>query len=475
MGNKYKGCEECRKSRRKKKWEPSAGRSSEFCLGSHEGQSILMTQVTKHILANQNISLMEKVVEHGNLKKALERVESNKGAPGVDKMNVSELRPHLRKHWPNIKQELLEGTYRPAPVRRVEIPKQGGGVRQLGIPTVLDRFIQQAVQQVLTPIFEPQFSQFSYGFRPGKGARKAVRQSQVFIQSGKRIVVDIDLEKFFDRVNHDILMSKVTEHVHDKRMHKLIRRFLQSGVMLNGCCVRTEEGTPQGGPISPLLANIMLNDLDKELARRGHSFVRYADDCNIYVKSKRAGQRVYASIGGFINERLKLKVNEGKSAVDFPWKRSFLGFSVTPGEQNKLSIAPKTRDRFKEHIRRLTSRSKSISMKERLVELNAYLLGWSGYFGIAQTESIFHGLDQWIRRRLRMCLLKQWKLCKTKLRNLVALGIPERWAGCVAFSRKQYWRIAHTPQINKALGVAYWRKQGLISLVDRYDELLVSL
>jgi RNA-directed DNA polymerase len=347
-------------------------------------------------------------------------------------------------------------------------------VRLLGIPTVLDRFIQQAIQQVLTPIFEPQFSQFSYGCRPGKGARKAVRQAQRFIQSGKRIVVDIDLEKFFDRVNHDILMSKVAEHVHDKRIHKLIRKYLQAGVMLNGCCVRTEEGTPQGGPISPLLANIMLNDLDKELTRRGHLFVRYADDCNIYVESKRAGQRVYASIGKFIQERLKLKVNEGKSAVDLPWKRSFLGFSVTMCWQTKLRISPKTRERFKEHVRRLTSRSRSMSMKERLEKLNAYLLGWSGYFGIAETKSIFQEFDEWIRRRLRMCLLKQWKRCKTKLRNLVALGIPEKWAGCIAFSRKRYWRLANTPQVSKALGLAYWRNQGLITLVDRYYEMSVS-
>jgi len=458
----------------KKIREPSAGGGSEFCFGPHEVQSMLMTQGTKHILANQNIDLMEKVVERGNLKKALERVENNKGAPGVDDMEVKELRPYLKEHWVNIKQELLEGTYRPTPVRRVEIPKQGGGVRQLGIPTVLDRFIQQAIQQVLTPIFEPEFSQFSYGFRPGKGARRAVRQSQRFIQSGKRIVVDIDLEKFFDRVNHDILMSKVAGQVHDKRIHKLIRRYLQSGVMLNGCCVRTEEGTPQGGPISPLLANIMLNDLDKELTRRGHSFVRYADDCNIYVKSKRAGQRVYASIGRFIQERLKLKVNEGKSAVDFPWNRSFLGFSVTSFLQNKLRIASKTRERFKERIRRLTSRSKSMSMKERLEKLNSYLCGWSGYFGIAETRSIFQELDEWIRRRLRMCLLKQWKRWRTKLRELVVLGIPEKWAILVALSRKRYWRLANTPQINKALGIAYWRKQGLIILVDRYYELLVS-
>ena len=431
-----------------------------------------MTQTNKHILANQTSRLMEKVVERSNLKRALERVEGNKGASGVDNMRVEELCPYLKEHWDDIKQELLEGTYKPAPVRRVEIPKQDGGVRLLGIPTVLDRFIQQAIQQVLTPIFEPKFSDNSYGFRPGKSARQAVRKAQHYIRLGKKIVVDIDLEKFFDKVNHDIMISKLTKVIGDKRVIRIIRRYLQAGVMLNGCCVATEEGTPQGGPISPLLANIMLNDLDQELTKRGHSFVRYADDCNIYVSSKRAGQRVYDSISKFINTKLKLKVNEGKSAVDYPVRRKFLGFSFTSCYKVKLRIAYKTKTRFKEKIRKLTSRSWSMSIEERLKKLNEYIIGWSGYFGIAETTSIFQELDEWIRRRLRMCMIKQWKLCKTKLRNLVSLGIEAKWAGNIAFSRKRYWRLANTPQINKALGLKYWREKGLVSLVDRHYGLL---
>jgi group II intron reverse transcriptase/maturase len=418
---------------------------------------------------------MEKIVERSNLKKALERVEHNKGAEGIDGMQTCELRQFLKANWQNIKQELLEGTYKPAPVRRVEIPKPDGGVRLLGIPTVLDRFIQQAIQQVLTPIFDQKFSQFSYGFRQDKSARQAVRQAQVYIRSGKRIVVDIDLEKFFDSVNHDLLMSKLMKQIEDKRVHKIIRRYLQAGVMLNGCCVATEEGTPQGGPISPLLANIMLNDLDQELTKRGHAFVRYADDCNVYVKSKRAGQRVYQSVSKFIQKHLKLKVNENKSAVDYPSRRKFLGFSFTACEEVKLRIAPKTKEKFKANIRKLTSRSKSISMKERLGKLNAYLLGWSGYFGIAEAQRVFHDLDEWIRRRLRMCLLKQWKHCKTKLRNLRRPGMPEGWAESIAFSRKKYWRLALAPQTHKALGLAYWRDQGLISLVDRNCKMLELL
>lgn len=417
---------------------------------------------------------MEKVVAASNLKKALKQVESNKGSGGVDNMQVDELRPYLKENWHIIKQQLLDATYKPAPVRRVEIPKPDGGVRELGIPTVLDRFIQQAIQQVLTPIFEPLFSKCSYGFRPGKSARQAVRKAQEYIRGGKNIVVDIDLEKFFDRVNHDVLMTKVAKQVNDKRIHKIIRRYLQAGAMLNGCCVRTEEGTPQGGPISPLLSNIMLNDLDHELTQRGHAFARYADDCNIYVSSKRAGQRVYASITKFIEERLKLKVNEQKSAVDYPSKRKFLGFSFTGGTEVKLRIAHKTKTKFKEKIRKLTNRNWSVSMEERLEKLNAYLLGWIGYFGIAQTKTVFQELDEWIRRKLRTCMLKQWKKCATKLRKLVGLGIDKGWAENIAFSRKGYWRLANTPQVNKALGLAYWQEQGLVSLVDRYFEMLMS-
>ena len=293
--------------------------------------------------------------------------------------------------------------------------------------------------------------------------------------SGLSLSGHIDLEKFFDRVNHDILMSKIAQHIEDKRIHKIIRKYLQSRVMLNGCCVRSEEGTPQGGPISPLLSNIMLNDFDKELTQRGHSFVRYADDCNIYVVSKRAGQRVYASITKFLQERLKLSVNAQKSAVASPSRRKFLGFSFTPDWQVKLRIAPQTKIKFKEKIRKLTKRNWGISMESRLEKLNEYLIGWSGYFGIIQTISVFQELDEWIRRRLRMCLFKQWKLCKTKLAKLVSLGLKEKWAAYIAFSRKKYWRLANTPQINKALGLTYWREQGLVSLVERYYEMLAKV
>jgi group II intron reverse transcriptase/maturase len=435
-------------------------------------QSKLMTRVNNHILADATSHLMEKVVETENIKKALKRVEGNKGAHGVDNMQVEELRPHLKAHWMRIKQELLEGTYQPAPVRRVEIPKPDGGVRELGIPTVLDRFIQQAIQQILTPIFEPTFSEFSYGFRPGKSARQAVLKAQEYIQSGKTIVVDIDLEKFFDRVNHDLLMTKIAKQVSDRRMHRIIRRYLHAGIMLNGCHVPTVDGVPQGGPLSPLLSNVMLNELDQELTQRGHSFVRYADDQNTYVSSKRAGKRIYASIKKFLENRLKLKVNEQKSAVDRPVNRKFLGFSFTAGVKARLRIAPKTRIKFEEKIRELTKRSWSVSMDQRIKQLNSYLMGWGGYFGIAQTKSIFQELDEWIRRRLRMCLLKQWKLGKTKLANLVKLGIGENWAGCVVFSRKGHWRLAKTPQINKALNLAYWQEQGLVRLVDRQSKML---
>lgn len=415
--------------------------------------------------------LMEQVVARENLLVSLHRVERNKGAAGIDGMGIESLRPFLMQQWPLIREQLLNGTYQPSPVRRVEIPKPDGGVRLLGIPTVLDRLIQQALLQVLTPIFEAEFSRFSYGFRPGRKQLHAVMQAQSYIRDGFRFVVDMDLEKFFDRVNHDILMSKLARVIADKRVLKLIRRFLQAGVMMNGCWVATEEGTPQGGPLSPLLANIMLDDLDKELERRGHHFVRYADDCNIYVQSKRAGERVLETVKRFVEDRLKLKVNTEKSAVDRPWKRKFLGFSFTQHLEPKLRLAPKTIQRFKDNVRELTSRSKSRSMEKRIQELNAYLLGWSGYYRWANTRSIFHSLDEWIRRRLRMCLLKQWKKPRTKRKNLVCLGIPNEWAALISRSRKKYWRLANTPQVNKALGLAYWHEQGLCSLVERFDAL----
>ncbi|MEA4884676.1 MAG: group II intron reverse transcriptase/maturase, partial [Clostridia bacterium] len=369
-----------------------------------------------------------------------------------------------------LKQSLLSGTYRPSPVRRHEIPKPGGGVRLLGIPTALDRFIQQAVLQVLTPLFEPTFSEHSYGFRPGKSAHQAVEAARGYIEEGYGFVVDMDLSKFFDRVNHDIVMAKVARVVRDKRVLKLIRAFLEAGVMENGVCVRSEEGTPQGGPLSPLLANIMLNDLDWELEKRGHRFARYADDCNVYVKSRRAGERVMASVRRFVEGKLKLKVNEEKSAVDRPGKRKFLGFSFIGGSKPRIRVATKTRERFEERIREITSRSNGRSMASRIRELNSYLRGWMGYYRIARTPSVCQEMDQWIRRRLRMCLLKQWKRPKTVRRNLVALGIPDEWAQKISGSRKAYWRLANTPQVNKALGIAHLRNQGLLSLTDLYAQ-----
>jgi group II intron reverse transcriptase/maturase len=402
---------------------------------------------------------------------AYARVVSNKGSHGVDKMEVYELKQFLQSNWLTIKEQLIQGTYKPKPVRRVEIPKPAGGVRLLGIPTVLDRLIQQAIAQELTLIFDEDFSRSSYGFRRFISAHDAVLQANQYISEGYRWVVDIDLEKFFDKVNHDILMSRVARKIKDKRVLKLIRLYLQSGIMANGVIVRSEEGTPQGGPLSPLLANIILDDLDKELERRGHKFCRYADDCNIYVKSRRAGERVMASVQRFVEGRLKLKVNMQKSAVDRPWKRKFLGFSFTHNREPRIRLAPETIKRFKDKIRQLTRRSDGKSMEDRIRLLNTYMVGWIGYFQLADTRSKIQALDEWIRRRLRMCYLKQWKRPKTRKRRLVALGIPPDWAALISGSRKGHWRLSKAPQVNKALDLAFWRDKGLKSLTERYDQL----
>jgi RNA-directed DNA polymerase len=423
-------------------------------------------------------TLMEEVVERDNLVKAYKRVCKNQGAPGIDGMDVKSLKPHLNQYWPLIKQELITGTYQPKPVRRIEIPKPDGGIRLLGVPTVLDRFIQQAILQILTPIFEPLFSAHSYGFRPNRSAHQALDRAQHYINCGKTFVVDIDLEKFFDRVNHDILISKIWKQVKDVRIICILRRYLQAGVMINGVCMETDEGTPQGGPISPLLANIMLTDLDKELEERGHKFVRYADDCNIYVASKRAGLRVYQSIKTFIETKLKLRVNENKSAVDIPHRRTFLGFSfyrVRITHSIKLRVAGKSVERFKDKIRKITDKNNAQPMTERIKQLRQYITGWSCYFSKAESKALFVTLDAWIRRRLRMCLLKQWKLCKTKWRELMYRGIDEIGARAIACSRKKYWRLSQTPQLNKAMGVKYWEKEGLVSLVDAYYKKRMTL
>ena len=363
--------------------------------------------------------LLKQILSRENMLLALKRVEQNKGSHGVDMMPVQNLRQHIVENWPSIKEAILKGTYEPMPVRRVEIPKPDGGVRLLGIPTVTDRLIQQAIAQVLSKIYDPMFSEHSYGFRPNRSAHDAVRKAKGYIRDGFRWVVDMDLEKFFDKVNHDRLMSTLAKTVNDKPLLKLIRKYLQAGVMINGVVSSTSQGTPQGGPLSPLLSNIVLDELDKELEKRGHKFVRYADDCNIYVKSKRAGERTMASIQRFIEEKLRLKVNIKKSAVDRPWKRKFLGFSFTSAKEPKIRIAKESIKRMKEKVREITSRKMPYPMEYRIAKLNQYLIGWCGYFALADTKSVFKELDGWIRRRLRMCLWKNWKKPKTKIRNLI--------------------------------------------------------
>jgi len=415
--------------------------------------------------------LWEQVWERQNLVRALQRVESNRGAAGVDGMTVEELRPYIIAHWLEIREALEGGRYRPSPVRRVGIPKPEGGERELGIPTVLDRFIQQAVGQVLTPLFESRFSPHSYGFRPGRSAHDAMKQAQKYVQEGNDWVVDIDLEKFFDRVNHDMLMARVARVLKDKRVLKLIRAYLESGVMVNGVVMDREEGTPQGGPLSPLLSNIMLDDLDKELEKRGHKFVRYADDCNVYVKTQRAGERVMGSVVQFLEKKLKLKVNRQKSKVDRARRNKFLGFSFYRyrGEV-RIRVATRSLQRFRQRMRRMTRRTRSGKVEDIIREMNQYLRGWIGYFRLADTPSVFEDLDSWIRRRLRQMVWKRWKRGRTRYRELVALGVPRERAALGAVGTSP-WRMSRTPVVNEALSNAYWRKLGLEGIGQRYRQL----
>lgn len=438
--------------------------------GTTEGRSAHPAQTTETSHEGSGSSLMERVVARENMWAALRRVERNGGAPGVDGITVKSLRDYLRENWAQIRDRLLKGTYTPEPVRRVEIPKPSGGKRLLGIPTVVDRLIQQALLQVLTPIFDPTFSESSFGFRPGRKAHDAVKRARQYVEEGHTWVVDIDLEKFFDRVNHDKLMARVARRVEDKRVLRLIRAYLNAGVMVNGVVMVSEEGTPQGGPLSPLLANIMLDDLDKELERRGHRFVRYADDCNIYVRSRRAGERVMAGVRQFLQERLKLKVNESKSAVDRPWRLKFLGFSMYRLQgKTGIRIAPESLKRLKEKIRDLTSRSRSQAQKERIKALNEYLMGWVTYFSLADAQTILLTIDQWLRRRMRMVAWKQWKRYRTRVRELRAHGVPEWQVRKAAGARRGCWFVAGSAALNKALGNAYWQAQGLMSLSERYQ------
>jgi group II intron reverse transcriptase/maturase len=386
-------------------------------------------------------------------------------------MTVEELRPYIIAHWLEIREALEGGRYRPSPVRRVGIPKPEGGERELGIPTVLDRFIQQAVGQVLTPLFESRFSPHSYGFRPGRSAHDAMKQAQKYVQEGNDWVVDIDLEKFFDRVNHDMLMARVARVVKDKRVLKLIRAYLESGVMVNGVVMDREEGTPQGGPLSPLLSNIMLDDLDKELEKRGHKFVRYADDCNVYVKTQRAGERVMGSVVQFLEKKLKLKVNRQKSKVDRARRNKFLGFSFYRyrGEV-RIRVATRSLQRFRQRMRRMTRRTRSGKVEDIIREVNQYLRGWIGYFRLADTPSVFEDLDSWIRRRLRQMVWKRWKRGRTRYRELVALGVPGERAALGAVGTSP-WRMSRTPAVNEALSNAYWQKLGLEGIGQRYRQL----
>ena len=411
-------------------------------------------------------SAMGAVTEQENLKKALAQVMRNKGAAGIDGMTVGELPAYLKEHWLAIRAQLLEGTYKPQPVRRVEIPKASGGVRLLGIPTVLDRLIQQAVMQVLQADWDPTFSETSFGFRPKRSAHQAVERAQAYIASGYAVVVDIDLEKFFDRVNHDVLMGLVAKRVADKRILKLIRGVLTAGVMEGGLVSPTEEGTPQGGPLSPLLSNLMLDVLDKELEKRGHRFVRYADDCNIYVRSQRAGERVMAGIERFLAKHLRLKVNKAKSAVAKPSVRKFLGFSFTGGSEPRRRIAPQALARFKAKVRELTRRTCGRSLAQTIKELSVYLIGWRGYFGFCQTPSVLRRLDEWLRRRLRAIAWKQWKTGPARFAELRRCGVGRDLAAKTAGSPHGPWRLAVSPALHIAMPTSFSRSPGLRSLAS---------
>ncbi|MCW9097803.1 MAG: group II intron reverse transcriptase/maturase [Ignavibacteriaceae bacterium] len=416
--------------------------------------------------------MMEAVVERENMTVALLRVEANKGSAGVDEMTVESLRSYLREHWPHIKEQLLADRYIPSPVRRVDIPKPDGkGVRQLGIPTVIDRLIQQALHLVMQPVFDGDFSESSYGFRPCRSAHQAVLASRSHVSSGRRWVVDIDLEKFFDRVNHDVLMSRIARKVKDKRVLGLIRRYLQAGVLSEGVVSQRTEGTPQGGPLSPLLSNILLDDLDKELESRGHTFCRYADDCNIYVRSKRAGQRVLASVTQFLARHLKLKVNQTKSAVDRPWKRKFLGYSMTFHKQPRLKVAPASIKRFKAKLKELLRIGRGRSLAKFITELRPVLRGWVNYFRLAEVKGVFEELDSWIRRKLRCILWRQWKRTFTRAKNLMRRGLDEVRAWKSATNGRGPWWNSGASHMHACYQKSYFDKLGLASLLSQLHRL----
>ena len=436
---------------------------SEAPRDSGEGTEALMAKREAESMAISK-PLMEAVCERRNCKQALARVKRNKGSAGIDGMTVEQLPAYLKQHWLTIRAQLLSGTYKPQPVKRVEIPKPDGGIRKLGIPTVLDRFIQQAVMQVLQRSWDRTFSAQSYGFRPGRSAHQAVAQAQQYIAAGYGWVVDLDLEKFFDRVNHDKLMARLARRISDKRMLKLIRAFLRAGVLEGGLVSPIDEGTPQGGPLSPLLSNIVLDELDRELEQRGHRFVRYADDCNIYVRSQRAGERVMKSVSQFITSKLKLKVNEEKSAVARPGQRKFLSFSFLGSEIVKRRIAAKAIARFKQRVRELTRRTRGVKVETMVAQLSRYLRGWRGYFGFCQTPWVLRSLESWLRRRLRAVVWKQWKRGKVRFAELRKRGVSKDLAARTVGSAHGPWRLSNSPALNVALPNAYFASLGLTPL-----------
>jgi RNA-directed DNA polymerase len=428
------------------------------------GRQAVAVSETSRDLATQ--TLMEAISERSNLNLAYERVVANGGAPGVDGMTVDDLKAWCRTHGTTMIGRLLDGSYEPQPVRGKKIPKPGGGERQLGIPTVVDRLVQQAIAQVLTPLLDPTFSVHSYGFRPGRSAHQAVRAGASYVAEGLTVVVDIDLEKFFDRVNHDILMARLARHVADKRLLRIVRRFLEAGIMLEGVCVRREEGTPQGGPLSPLLANLLLDDLDKELERRGHHFCRYADDCNIYVRSQVSGERVLASVTAYLEGTLKLRVNRAKSAVAPVWERKFLGYRLLSG--GRLGLAPSSADRAKDRLRQLTRRNRGRALEEVVGEVNRFSVGWLGYFRYAECRGWLRELDGWLRQKLRCYRLKQAKRTKAIADLLLGLGVPERSAWSTAACSRGWWATANTPGAKVGMDQGWFDRLGLVSLMQRH-------
>jgi RNA-directed DNA polymerase len=447
-----------RQKTRRKPSRMSSERGEASVVGNAGAEPAMATMEPESPAATMH--LMEEVCERENLARAWQRVRGNKGAPGVDGMTIGDAASYLREHWPDIRSQLLGGTYRPQPVRRVEIPKPDGGVRKLGVPCVVDRLIQQALLQVLQKRWDSTFSESSYGFRPGRSAHQAVAQAQAYVAEGYSVVVDLDLEKFFDRVNHDALMARVAARVDDKRVLKLIRAFLNAGVMEDGLVRPVDEGTPQGGPLSPLLSNLVLDDLDKELTRRGLRFCRYADDCNIYVRSRRAGERVMASVSRFLTSKLKLKVNETKSAVARPEERKFLGFSIS-NDGSERRIAPKALERFQMQIREFTRRTRGESLPQIVERLRPYLIGWRSYFGFCQTPVVLTNLEAWIRRRLRMYLWRQWKNGHNRFKELRRRGVSKFQAAVAAGSPTGFWRMSRHVSVQKALRNHEFRALGL--------------